>query len=278
MTQRVGALDDRYLARGRSLGAARVLWQIGAEGCEVRLLRSRLDLDSGYLSRILRSLEAARLVTVERSTADRRVRTVRLTRAGRAERELLDRRSDELARSILEPLAEPDRERLVAAMGEVERLLVSALVEIAPADPGSRDAQRCLREYFAELARRFETGFRPRRTVAAELAGFAPPDGLFLVARLHGEPVGCGGLRFEAGQPAYLKRMWVAGSVRGLGIGRRLLGELERHARANGGTAIRLETNRALVEAIELYRSSGYREVEPFNDLPFAHHWFQKKL
>ncbi len=115
ITQRVGALDDRYLARSRPLGEARLLWEIGAEGSDVRKLRSRLDLDSGYLSRLLRSLEAARLIRVEPNKDDKRVRTVRLTPAGRAERDLLERRSDELARSLLEPLTEARRQRLVAA-------------------------------------------------------------------------------------------------------------------------------------------------------------------
>src|SRR6202158_1708112 len=59
VTQRVGALDDRFLARDRPLGAARVLWEVGPDGCEVRALRMRLDLDSGYLSLLLRSLEGA---------------------------------------------------------------------------------------------------------------------------------------------------------------------------------------------------------------------------
>ena len=130
VTQRVGALNDHYLARDRPLGEARLLWEIGVAGCDVRRLRARLDLDSGYLSRLLRSLEAAGLVSVEPSEDDGRVRTARLTPAGLAERELLERRSDELARSFLEPLSEPRRERLVAAMAEVERLLTAALVEI----------------------------------------------------------------------------------------------------------------------------------------------------
>ena len=110
VTQRVGALNDHYLSRDRPLGEARVLWEIGVDGCDVRRLRSRLGLDSGYLSRLLRSLERARLVTVAPSEADRRVRTARLTPAGRAERELLDRRSDELARSFLEPLSDRQRD------------------------------------------------------------------------------------------------------------------------------------------------------------------------
>src|SRR5215210_2707790 len=97
VTQRVGALSDDYLARDRPLGAARVLWEIGTEGCEVRTLRSRLGLDSGHASRLLRSLEADGLVRVDPAATDRRVRVARLTAKGVAERALLDERSDELA-------------------------------------------------------------------------------------------------------------------------------------------------------------------------------------
>ena len=86
VTQRVGALNDRFLARGRPLGEARVLWEIGDTGCDVRSLRSRLDLDSGYLSRLLRSLEGDGLITVDQRAADRRVRTAHLTASGAAER------------------------------------------------------------------------------------------------------------------------------------------------------------------------------------------------
>jgi DNA-binding MarR family transcriptional regulator/GNAT superfamily N-acetyltransferase len=278
ITQRVGALNDRYLARDRPLGEARLLWEIGVDGCDVRRLRSRLDLDSGYLSRLLRSLETAKLIRVEPSADDKRVRTARLTPAGRAERDLLERRSDELARSFLEPLSEPRRRRLVAAMAEVERLLTAALVEIDVVDPAHRDAQLCIREYFAELGRRFDMGFDPALSTPVELHELRPPAGLFLVATLRSEPVGCGALKFHGDQPAELKRMWVAESARGLGIGRRLLGELERHAAAGGAGVIRLETNRTLTEAIGLYRSAGYREVDAFNDEPYAHHWFEKQL
>src|SRR6266851_6324529 len=278
ITQRVGALDDRYLARSRPLGEARLLWEIGAEGSDVRQLRSRLDLDSGYLSRLLRSLEAARLVRVEPNQDDKRVRTVRLTRAGRAERDLLERRSDELARSLLEPLTEARRRRLVAAMAEVERLLTAGLVEIDVVDPAHRNAQLCVREYFTELGRRFDSGFDPALSSPAELHELRPPAGLFLVATLRGEPVGCGGLKFHGDQPTELKRMWVAESARGLGIGRRLLSELEKRAADHGAYVVRLETNKSLVEAISLYRSAGYVEVAPFNNEPYAHHWFEKRL
>src|SRR5690348_11782763 len=123
ITQRVGALDDHYLARSRPLGEARVLWEIGDGGRDVRALRAALDLDSGYLSRLLRALEADGLVELGARPDDRRVRTAVLTPAGQRERSLLDRRSDELAQALLEPLTPPQRQRLVAAMGDVERLL-----------------------------------------------------------------------------------------------------------------------------------------------------------
>ena len=278
VTQRIGALNDHYLSRDRSLGEARLLWEIGSEGCDARQLRARLDLDSGYLSRLLRSLEAARLVSVQPSKVDKRVRTVHLTPGGLVERELLERRSDELARSFLAPLSESRRARLVTAMAEVERLLTGALVDVRAVDPAHPDAQMCLREYFVELGQRFETGFDPALSIPAELHELRPPAGLFLVATLRSEPVGCGGLKFHGDEPTELKRMWVADSVRRLGIGRRLLSELERHAAAAGARVVRLETNKALTEAISLYRSAGYHEVDAFNDEPYAHHWFEKQL
>src|ERR1700749_3605120 len=103
VTQRAGALDDEFLARGRPLGQARVLWEIGSEGRDVKELRARLDLDSGYLSRLLRSVEGDGLVVVEPSGADARVRTARLTAAGQAERAELDRLSDEAAVALMQP-------------------------------------------------------------------------------------------------------------------------------------------------------------------------------
>lgn len=278
VTQRVGAVSDRYLARDLTLGACRVLWEIGTEGCEVRALRSRLGLDSGQMSRQLRCLEAAGLVDVRPSAVDGRVRMARLTAAGLTERAVLDRRSDELAKSILEPLAETERARLVAAMRTVERLITASMVEIRVVDPAGADAKRCLRAYFAELQRRSDIPFDPSRGTSAEPHELRPPAGAFLVAYLRGEPIGCGGVKHGPGRPSDIKRMWVAESVRGLGIGRRLLGELEDLARTAGAPQARLDTNRALVEAIALYRSSGYHEVPPFNDEPFAHHWFAKPL
>jgi len=278
VTQRVGALNDRFLATDRPLAEARLLWEIGREGAEVRALRARLDLDSGHASRLLRALERDGLVRVVASDADGRVRTAELTAAGVAERELLDRRSDELAASFLEPLEPAKRDELVAAMRQVERLLTTALVEVRQVDPAHPDARACLRRYFAELDRRSESGFDPAGSIPVEPDEVRPPAGLVLIAYLREEPVGCGAVKHHDGAPSEIKRMWVAETARGLGVGRRLLGELESAAASSGAPAARLETNRVLTEAIGLYRSAGYVEVAPFNDEPFGDHWFQKPL
>jgi DNA-binding MarR family transcriptional regulator/GNAT superfamily N-acetyltransferase len=278
VTQRVGALDDAFLARGRPLGQARLLWEIGAGGADVRDLRSRLDLDSGYVSRILQALAADGLVTIQPSADDARVRTARLTAAGLAERQTLDTLADQAAGSILAPLSPAQRGRLVSAMAEVERLMRASMVTIAPCDPELPAAGYCIRAYFDELAGRFDGGFDPARTIPATEAELTPPAGLLLVATLHDEPVGCGALRFRAGAVAEVKRMWVAPAVRGLGLGRRLLTELEARAVAAGADTARLETNGTLTEAIAMYRSAGYREVPAFNDEPYAQHWFSKRL
>jgi len=278
VTQRIGALDDGYLARDRPLGQARLLWEIGPDGRDIRALRADLDLDSGYLSRLLRALEDQGLVAVEPSAADRRVRTARLTPAGLAERATLDGRSDELAADILRPLSAGQRARLAAAMAEVERLLTASTIQVSPTDPGDRAAQWCLRRYVAELAGRFDGGFDVTRSIPADAAELTPPAGVLLVATLHGEPVGCGALKLHDGAPGEVKRMWVAPSARGMGLGRRLLADLEAYAAARGTTVLRLETNRALTEAVGMYRSAGYREVAAFNDEPYAHHWFEKTL
>jgi DNA-binding MarR family transcriptional regulator/GNAT superfamily N-acetyltransferase len=278
VTQRVGALDDAFLTRGRALGPARLLWEIGDDGADVRQLRSRLDLDSGYVSRMLRSLRADGLVTVSPSRRDARVRTARLTDAGRAERAVLDQLADSAAAALLEPLSPAQRERLASAMTEVERLLTASMISVARSDPRAPAARYCVGAYFSELDLRFEAGFDPARSIPADDSELTPPAGVLLVATLHEEPVGCGAVKLHPGQPAEIKRMWVAPGVRGLGLGRRLLAELEDEAIAAGAQLARLETNGRLGEAIALYRSSGYHEVSAFSDDPYAQHWFEKPL
>ena len=146
--------------------------------------------------------------------------------------------------------------------------------EVAPDNPA---AAACLSRYFGELADRFESGFDASLSSAPDLSGFEPPDGCFIVMRRGGQPIACGGFKRDDGA-AYIKRMWVADEARGMGLGRRLLAELEERARSRGYNVIRLETERSLTEAQALYRSSGYIEVPAFNDELYAHHWFEKRL
>jgi DNA-binding MarR family transcriptional regulator/GNAT superfamily N-acetyltransferase len=278
VTERVGALQDEYLSRARPLGASRVLWEIDPSGSDVKAIRGRLNLDSGYLSRLLRRLEHEGLVSVQPDPVDQRARSVTLTRAGRRERVTLDRLGDELAGALLEPLPTGQRRQLVEAMGTVERLLTAGLVTIEVADPTEAAARQCLQAYVAELDVRFDAGFDPEASISAAADELVEPRGLLLLAQLRGRPMGCGALKLHGAQPAEVKRMWVAPDARGLGLGRRILGGLEQQARRRGVTVLRLETNRSLPEAVALYLSAGFVEVPAFNAEPYAHHWFEKHL
>jgi DNA-binding MarR family transcriptional regulator/GNAT superfamily N-acetyltransferase len=278
VTRRVGALDASYLRRGRPLGEARLLFEIGLAGAEVRSLRSALGLDSGYLSRLLRALTAEGLIEVARQRGDARVRRVALTTKGRAEVAAYDLLSDELARSFLAPLALPERERLIAAMAEVERLMRASAVVVAPEPAGSADAMWCLEQYFAELARRFDEGFDPGKGAPVGAEAMNPPHGWFFVARLDGRPVGCGGLARLETRQGEIKRVWTAPDGRGLGVAQRVVAAIEATAREQGLTTLKLDTNRALKEAHALYRKLGFVEIARYNDNPYADHWFEKRL
>lgn len=278
ITRRIGVLGDDYLGSGRPLGEARLLYEIGGEGATVRELRARLGLDSGYVSRLLRRLEAQGLAATRRDTADARVRRILLTDKGQAQWRALDLRSRELAASLLEPLGASQRLRLLEAMAEVERLLQASAVTVAVADPFSEEARACIQAYFQELQVRVDEGFDPALTVSATPEELAPPAGRLLIARLEAQAVGCGALKIHQ-EDGYgeIKRMWVAPSARGLGIARRLLAALEAQAAEAEVTVLRLDTHHSLAEARALYLRSGYVEIPPYNANPYAQHWFEKR-
>ena len=241
-------------------------------------LRARLGLDSGYLSRLLQSLKAQGLIAVAKGGEDGRRRRASLTRKGSAERAAYDRLSDRLAASMLQALDEAERGRLAAAMAEVERLIRAASVEVRAEAPDSADARRCLDAYFGELKLRFEGGFDAGKDKSGRADDLAPPSGLFVLARLDGDAIGCGGLKRMDKATGEIKRVWTAPPARGMGVARRVLRTLEAAARDMGLRTLRLDTNRALTEAHALYRKEGFREVARFNDNPYAHHWFEKRL
>lgn len=275
VTLGIGQLDDGYLGRGRPLGQARLLFEIGAGERDLRRLRERLGLDSGYVSRLLKSLGAQGLVTLSRDPRDRRRRLVALTARGQAEYAAYDALSDDFARSLLTPLSERQRGRLLAAMAEVETLMATISVSIAAEPADSADAAACIDAYFSELDRRFEHGFDPG---TGGYAATSDDPGWFMLARLDGRPVGCGALKRLDARTGEIKRMWIAPEMRGAGLSRRLLEALEAHARHLGMTRVRLDTNRALTEAQALYRKAGYREIGRYNDNDYADLWFEKEL
>jgi DNA-binding MarR family transcriptional regulator len=278
VTRRLGVLGEDFLGRGRPYGEARLIFEIGTQGADVRQLRTRLGLDSGYLSRLLRSLERQGLVETRRASHDARVATATLTRKGCAELAEIDRSSDGFARTLLDALNERQRVRLVEAAADVRQLLRAASVQVAPAAVRSAAARWCLEQYFQELSQRFDTGFDPDKgRVTARPEELTPPAGYFVLATMDGNPIGCGALKL-VGDCGEIKRMWVAESARGLGAGRRILQSLEDTAREAGVRLLRLDSNAALKEAHNLYRSAGYVEVAAFNDNPYAHHWFEKPL
>ena len=279
VTQRVGALDESYLKRGRPLGEARLLFEVGPEGADLRALRDRLALDSGYLSRLLNSLTAQGLVEVGKDARDGRLRRAILTRKGRAERAAYGRLSDALGASMLAPLDSSQRERLVEAMGEVERLLRAGRVVISFESPASADARACLDAYFREIAERFEAGFDPARERSGLDDELTPPKGSVrrgAAGRRSGRlrRAQAGRRRDGRDQAGMDRRHRRAGSASRGGC----FATLESAARDDGLTTLRLDTNKALTEAHALYRKEGYREIERFSDNPYAHHWFEKRL
>ena len=249
----------------------------------MRALRARLGLDSGYLSRLLRVARGATASSTRRAERGRPAGAgSRLTAAGpRRAGASSTGAATSSPRSLLEPLTTRQRDALVDGDGgrraAAHRRRWS---RSRPADPAER--RRALlpaARTSPSSTRRFDAGFDPGLSISADAARARPPAGLLLVARLRGEPVGCGALKFHGGEPAEIKRMWVA---RRGARPRRSAGACcasSRHARArHGAPRVRLETNRTLAEAIALYRSAGYREVAAFNDEPYAHHWFEKRL
>jgi DNA-binding MarR family transcriptional regulator/GNAT superfamily N-acetyltransferase len=274
-TRRVGVLADEYLGQSRPLGAARVLFEIGS-GTSLRDLRTRLDLDPGYLSRIVRSLEQDGLVQVSAHPDDGRSRVARLTPAGAAELEEQSRRANVAAQEILNVLSDEQRSELVTALETAQRLLRLAAVRITPVDPASSDARDCLAAYVAELRQRFPEGFDAADLVRPdEVRGEA---GAFLIAYEDGVPLGCVALRILEPGVGEIRNLWVATEARGLGLGRTVLAQAEREAAERGLAVVRLGTHPALTEALQMYRTSGYAEIPQYAREAHASYFFEKRL
>ncbi|WP_316163508.1 helix-turn-helix domain-containing GNAT family N-acetyltransferase [Bradyrhizobium sp. SZCCHNRI20481] len=276
VTSEVGALDTSFLGRGRPLGAARVLNAIGHGRSDVADLRDYLALDSGLMSRLLRSLEEEGLVTTRPHPDDARRRIARLTAAGRREFEAYETLSNAQAESMLARHGQP--EALLAAMDLVAAALGRSRIAIDEADPRGEQSRYCLGEYYAELSRRFERGFDVSLSRDPDASDMAAPRGAFFVALSDGLPLGCVGLKGSGGDVAEIKRLWVAPAARGLGLGRRLMDAAEDAARKLSITTLRLDSNSALTEAVQLYRRTGWTEIDRFNDDPYPDLFFEKQV
>jgi DNA-binding MarR family transcriptional regulator/GNAT superfamily N-acetyltransferase len=276
VTSEVGALDTSFLGRNRPLGAARVLNAIGQGQQDVASIREYLGLDSGLMSRLLRGLEDEGLVETISNQQDARRRIARLTEAGRSEFQAYEALSNAQAEVFLTRHSRP--EELLRAMDLVASALGRSHIVIEERDPRHDDARYCLSEYYAELARRFENGFEVSLSRDPEAADMIRPRGTFLVAMSDGLPIGCVGLKGAGSEVAEIKRLWVAPSARGIGLARRLMTAAEDAARELSINILRLDTNSALPEAQQLYRRTGWTEIDRFNDDPYPDTFFERHL
>ena len=276
VTSEVGALDTSFLGRGRPLGAARVLNAIGHGRADVGDLRDYLGLDSGLMSRLLRGLEDEGLITTAPHRDDARRRIATLTRAGRREFRAYEAMSNSQAEALLARHGRP--EALLAAMDLIAAAFGHSKISIEQRDPRADDARYCLGEYYGELARRFKGGFEVSLSRDPDATDMMSPRGAFFVATSDGQPLGCVGLKGSGSELAEIKRLWVALPARGLGLGRRLMESVEGAARNLSIRILRLDTNSALPEAGQLYRSTGWTEIDRFNDDPYPDLFFEKHL
>jgi DNA-binding MarR family transcriptional regulator/N-acetylglutamate synthase-like GNAT family acetyltransferase len=276
-TRRIGVLDERLYGSGFTLPQSRVLWELAHhEGLTATELARRLDLDPGYLSRLLAGLKERRLIRARRSPIDARQSLLALSAAGHRAFAPIDAHSQAQTAALLAPLGEPGRRQLLQATRTIEQLLGApragdTAVLLRPHRAGdigwviSRHGAIYAQEYgwnleFEGLVAQIAGQFLLRFDATREACWIAERDGL---------PLGCVFLvqaRDEAtGEPepgtAQLRLLIVEPAARGLGLGARLAAECERFARQAGYARIRLWTQSILTAARAIYRKAGYRLV-----------------
>jgi DNA-binding MarR family transcriptional regulator/GNAT superfamily N-acetyltransferase len=269
-TRVLGLLRPDLAGSAFGLTEARVLFELAhRDDVAVAELRRDLDLDAGYLSRILSGFTDSGFVAKEKSEADARRQMVRLTDDGRRAFDELDRLQADAIATMLAPLDEGQRAELVTSMGRIRRALGDeprrrglVLRPPAPGDLGwvvERHGFRYATEYgwdttFEALVARILAGFAERGDIKREAAW---------IAELDGERVGCvfctASTDPDASDTAQLRLLLVEPSARGAGVGTRLVDECLRFARRAGYRRITLWTNDVLVAARRIYERSGFR-------------------
>jgi DNA-binding MarR family transcriptional regulator/GNAT superfamily N-acetyltransferase len=276
-TNLIGLLRGGYLDSPYSLTEARVLFELARHGqCEIGALRRQVDIDAGYLSRILARFEADGLVTRERSAADARRRVITLTAAGRQAFRGLDRRSDEQISTLLGRLAEADQQRLVEAMatiagiaGRRDRAPAFVLRAPRPGDLGwvvQRNAALYAQEYGWDAS--YETLVA---RIVADFAARGDPQEAAWIAELDGGPAGCVFCMRESDSVARLRLLLVEPQARGAGLGERLVAECLAFARRAGYAEIVLWTNDVLAAARRIYQRAGFELAGEEQHHSFGH-------
>ncbi|GAA1675385.1 helix-turn-helix domain-containing GNAT family N-acetyltransferase [Nonomuraea maheshkhaliensis] len=261
-TKVIGALQAGMLDSPYSLTEARVLFELAqTERMETGELRGLLGLDAGYLSRILTRFEADGLITRERSAADARKQLVRLTRSGDEVFAGLDARSAEAIGRLMAGLAEADQERLVSSMASIRSLLSEAERErepyvIRPPRPG--DLGWVVERHGALYSSEYGWGIEFEQLVARIVGELDLTRDTGWIAESGGRRVGCVFYVRQDETTAKLRMLLVEPSARGLGLGRRLVEECLRHARAEGCKRIVLWTRDSLVSARRIYQAAGF--------------------
>ncbi|GIF46700.1 MarR family transcriptional regulator with acetyltransferase activity [Asanoa ferruginea] len=262
-TRVIGVLGEGLLDTSYSLSEARVLFELAqADAVEVVDLRRGLGLDAGYLSRVLTRFETDGLLDRSRSAADGRRQVVALTEAGRAAARDIDARSRTEVGTLLEPLEEGQRRRLLGAMDAIQDVLGpaprSSLVVLRP--PVAGDLGWIVRRH-GELyatAHGWDAGFEAYVARILGAFGAGPREALW-IAEIDGAPVGSIMCARDDDETARLRILLVEPAVRGIGLGRRLVHECLRFARQAGYRRIVLSTYDAMAEARRIYERVGFR-------------------
>ena len=289
-TRRIHILDEAHLESDFSLAQVRVLYELAhRDAASASDLARDLDLDAGYLSRILRDLGRRQLVARQRAGDDARKTLLRLTARGRARYAVLDARASDDIAAIVDPLSDASRRRLVASMGAIQ----SVLDDGSATDPAG-DAPRPAVPYLLRTHRpgdigwiiwrhgvlyaeeygwdqRFET--LVARVAADFLTDFDAARERCWIAERDGENVGCVMVvrHHERDGVAKLRLFLVEPSARGLGIGRRLVDECIRFSRQSGYHTLTLWTNSVLVSARRIYEAAGFELVHEAPHDEFGH-------